>query len=244
MRAIIFVLSCLVYTTQQQLRVSNGHAAILGEIPYQVALFTNGNFFCGGALINTSWVVTAGHCCQSKSNISVYLGYLGKSYAPSQTISNIGLSNIFIHPNMNRINATGDICLLKLPIAAQISDNVRPLKYANASEITYLGDRVQISGYAIGDALEYASTLIILPYVCGQTYGPKVSHPDQHICTHSQYKNSVCAGDSGGPLVHRKYGIIGIVSYSKSNSCNTDYPNVFTRISYYYNWIENTIKNN
>lgn len=47
-------------------RISNGKTAELGQFPYHAKLDlqdSNGKFFrCGGSLIASEWIVTAGHC--------------------------------------------------------------------------------------------------------------------------------------------------------------------------------------
>lgn len=42
-----------------------GQVAKEGQFPWQVAVYfdtSDGTFFCGGALISSSWVLTSGHC--------------------------------------------------------------------------------------------------------------------------------------------------------------------------------------
>lgn len=46
-------------------RIIGGSPAAAGQFPWQVAVqfrTSAGNFFCGGSLIDPSWVLTAAHC--------------------------------------------------------------------------------------------------------------------------------------------------------------------------------------
>jgi secreted trypsin-like serine protease len=43
-------------------RIVGGTDAELHEFPWQVAIFLEDLFFCGGALINDQFVLTAAHC--------------------------------------------------------------------------------------------------------------------------------------------------------------------------------------
>ncbi|KZS15351.1 Trypsin-7-like protein [Daphnia magna] len=43
-------------------QIVGGTAVKEGAIPYQAALLLNGNFRCGGSLIDSTHILTAGHC--------------------------------------------------------------------------------------------------------------------------------------------------------------------------------------
>ncbi|CAG2119520.1 unnamed protein product, partial [Medioppia subpectinata] len=61
-------------------------------------------------------------------------------------------------------------------------------------------------------------------------------------------RTSPCFGDSGGPLVVRvrgRYTQIGVVSTGPSQCANPNDPNgVYTQVSHFLNWIENTVSRN
>lgn len=58
--------------------IVGGTTAALGEFPYIVSLSTGGSHFCGGVLIDSRTVVTAGHCTidQRASSVKVRAGTL------------------------------------------------------------------------------------------------------------------------------------------------------------------------
>lgn len=43
-------------------RIVGGGDASPGEWPWQVSLYVNSTFVCGGTLINNQWVLTAAQC--------------------------------------------------------------------------------------------------------------------------------------------------------------------------------------
>lgn len=64
----------------------------------------------------------------------------------------------------------------------------------------------------------------------------------QYCAFDSKRNSDSCQGDSGGPLQYFPTDnstlatIVGVVSFGLS--CGTDIPSIYTRVSYYLDWIE------
>lgn len=52
-------------TTSLRRRIVGGNSASFGSWPWQVALYREGEFQCGGVIINENWLLTAAHCFYS-----------------------------------------------------------------------------------------------------------------------------------------------------------------------------------
>lgn len=57
--------------SDQMARVVGGNATKQGDHPWQIALFRNGNFICGGSLIDDYTVLCAAHCTTLTKYVSV-----------------------------------------------------------------------------------------------------------------------------------------------------------------------------
>ena len=49
--------------TERGGRIVGGNDAVLGEFPHQVSLHLDGQYFCGGSLIEADKVLTSALCC-------------------------------------------------------------------------------------------------------------------------------------------------------------------------------------
>merc|ERR1719348_2938401 len=55
-------------------KIVGGHEAQPNQWPWQVALFIDNAWFCGGALISENWVLTAAHCVDGASYFDIMAG--------------------------------------------------------------------------------------------------------------------------------------------------------------------------
>jgi hypothetical protein len=66
-------------------RIIGGFEVPIHSIPFQVALYQNGGFNCGGSLISPSYVLTAAHCIifgATTQNLKVVVGELSNGHSP------------------------------------------------------------------------------------------------------------------------------------------------------------------
>ena len=214
--------------------------------PYQVALLMNGRQGCGGTLISSQWVLTAGHCVDSAStnNLTVKVGAHSMSRNDGQTIK---VSQIIKHENWRgaqSINSGYDIAVLRL--ASPASSSIIPASLptqALADQIAGVGSYVTVSGWGdtYGGSRRGSDTLreVALPVItnssCSSQLGSNVGNGV--ICGGGPNNTSACNGDSGGPFAAQssgKFYSIGTVSWGKDCKGAT----AFTRTTAYLDWIE------
>merc|ERR1719341_2941740 len=103
-------------------RIVGGEDASYGEFPHQIMLLRggpDGSLMCGGSLVSSNMVVTAGHCCdgQSARRLGVAVGS-HKLHSMDSDQENIQVSRVILHEDYDSFNILNDICLLELESAA------------------------------------------------------------------------------------------------------------------------------
>lgn len=111
---------------EENSRVLNGQQADEGEYPYQAALLrvdVERNTiaqFCGGSMIQNTWVLTAAHCVVDKRDDGLYLadaskiGIMVGSTDITKGTDLVGLEKIIVHQSYDPNSFENDIALLKL----------------------------------------------------------------------------------------------------------------------------------
>ncbi|XP_062287347.1 chymotrypsin B-like [Scomber scombrus] len=232
--------------------IVNGEEARPHSWPWQVSLqTTNGFHFCGGSLINESWVVTAAHCNFRTRSHLVVLGEHDRS-STAEDVQVKRVSRVFRHPNYNTPRFNNDITLLKLSSPAQIERHVSSVCVAETADNFAPGTSCITTGWGLtrGNARQTPSLLqqTALPLVgtaqCSRVFRGTAITP-MMICAGGAGATS-CSGDSGGPLVCLKdnaWTLVGIVSFGRA-TCSTNTPAVYARVTALRAWIDQTIANN
>ncbi|CAF1386664.1 unnamed protein product [Adineta steineri] len=234
-------------------RIVGGETAQPHSWPWVVSLrdpiFGHG---CGGSIINSEWILTAAHCSPSLSHI-VHIG-VHDEQSPSPQIRNV--VKAIIHPNyIPSPKFINDIALMKVspPINLTTSDTHAGLTClpAQNDNLDYPkeGTRLAVIGWGT------LSSGGPRPTKLRQVRVKTLAHDDWR-CINATYDDTrqfcaavdgggkdSCQGDSGGPIhqwLDDHWEQVGIVSYGKGCAL-ADHPGVYTRLSFYYDWIQSNI---
>ncbi|XP_020809015.1 serine proteases 1/2-like [Drosophila serrata] len=227
-------------------RITNGEKAAENQFPYQVGLsFTSsgGSWWCGGSIIDNSWVLTAAHCTSGASSVTIYYGATVRT-SPKFT-ETVASKDFIQHANYLSLTVRNDISLIKTPkIAFSSAVGKIALPAIAGSYSTYVGDTAVASGWgltgdkenAVAPDLNFVSLKIIANSVCQQTFGSLIV-TNNVLCVETTNAKSTCQGDSGGPLALKDV-LIGITSFGSAQGCEAGYPAAFTRVTSYLDWIK------
>ncbi|XP_053257919.1 proproteinase E-like [Podarcis raffonei] len=242
-------------------RVVNGEDAVPYSWPWQISLQyeKDGEFrhTCGGTLIAPNWVMTAAHCISKSRTYQVVVGeYDMDAEEGSEQRIPVNSNDIFVHPKWISICAAcgNDIALMKLSRAAELSNTVQLGCLPPAGEVLPNDYPCYISGWGrlyTNGPLPSKLQQAILPVVDNQHCNQKdwwggVIRQNM-ICAGGDIRAG-CNGDSGGPLnckaADGRWEVHGIASFVSALGCNAlKKPTVFTRVSDFETWIQETITN-
>ena len=241
-----------------QSKILSGKSSLPKSFPWMAALVfkSSGKIFCGGSLINSQFILTAGHCMINQ-DINSFVVVLAETDSRlfSKSKSVFSVSSITTHPSFSGPpNYSNDLSLIQLD---------RPVDIVNSTDIsticlpqpgpTVFGSSLIIAGWGFlanggpqPTKLQDAVVRQQSQTYCQTIYGAS-KFTLKHLCA-SGIREGVCNGDSGGPLMLNqkqqnidKSFIIGVVSYGVTCG-DARYPAVFTRTQLYLSWIFDVTK--
>jgi secreted trypsin-like serine protease len=240
--------------------IVGGSDAYPGAWPWQIALFLNGRFQCGGTIIGSHWIMTAAHCIDDYYSDPADYKILVGTNIIDETEHLLGIDRVLIHERYDTYTNLNDIALLWLKTPIEFSDEKRPVCLANDKHndawqyrncyATGWGDVVSGSGRYLPNKLQQAPVKVHTNERClhefTEAFGqaPRFKQSNNTICMGDVYgKVDTCQGDSGGPIVCQdKSGIwrqVGISSWG-ATFCHTI--GVFTKVSAFIPWLDDTRK--
>jgi secreted trypsin-like serine protease len=232
-------------------RIVGGFEAQENEWPWQVALFIDNAWFCGGALISENYVMTAAHCADGASYFDIMAGAHNVRASSEPHRVEITSYNGWTHPQWDSNTLSNDIALIELPSPIAFNDYIRPSCMPMAGDTADVNEMVTCTGWGkpsdsaggISPVLRMVEDRpIISNRECNDIYGIV---GDGVVCIDTTGGKGTCNGDSGGPL-NMKYNVkgagdkwkqVGVVSFGASAGCEVGYPAGFTRTESYLDWV-------
>merc|ERR1712072_1391887 len=98
-------------------RIVGGTDAYPGEFPHQIMMTrgVGGSLMCGGSIVGSNKVITAGHCCDgmSPSKLGVEVGS-HNLYEDDPDQQSFAVTDVGLHEEYDSFNINNDICMLTL----------------------------------------------------------------------------------------------------------------------------------
>lgn len=233
---------------QKRPRIIGGQEAEQNRFPYYSIM--NGDSLCGAVLISPRFVLSAGHCQDADRDFVIGPKTFDSGVA-------VGYVDRAVHPLYNENTYNNDIALFKLEKDATLitsTGTVVPAPYLRLSPEEIFSDGFQMTVIGFGDVdptedtefsfdLRHADVGYVSNNECRRDHRGEIT--EEMMCAEAPGKDA-CYGDSGGPLLltptedPNDDRLVGIVSWGRG-CADENYPGVYTRISYFYDWIIGTM---
>ncbi|XP_025233544.1 serine protease 42 [Theropithecus gelada] len=233
------------------LRIVGGVDAEEGKWPWQVSVRAKGRHICGGTLVTTTWVLTAGHCISSRLHYSVKMG--DRSVYKENTSVVVPVRRAFVHPKFSTVKAVqNDLALLRLHHPVNFTSNIQPICIPQENFQVEARTRCWVTGWGktqegerlTSEILQEVDQYIMRYEECNKIIKKALSSTTDIIkkgmvCGYKEQGKDSCQGDSGGPLACEyddTWVQVGIVSWGIG--CGRHgLPGIYTEIGVYSKWL-------
>ncbi|KAH8291899.1 hypothetical protein KR054_001974, partial [Drosophila jambulina] len=245
-------------------RIVGGVEAPNGQWPWMAAIFLHGpkrtEFWCGGSLIGTKYILTAAHCTRDSRQkpfaarqFTVRLGDIDLSTdaEPSDPVT-FAVKEVRTHERFSRIGFYNDIAILVLdkpvrkskyviPVCLPKGLRMPPKERLPGRRATVVGWGTTYYGGKESTSQRQAELPIWRNEDCDRSYFQPIN--ENFICAgYSDGGVDACQGDSGGPLMMRydsHWVQLGVVSFG--NKCGEPgYPGKIYNpffVDFYYHFL-------
>ncbi|RLV88165.1 hypothetical protein DV515_00015562 [Chloebia gouldiae] len=230
-------------------QIIGGKAAAPHSRPFMASIQMDGEHVCGGFLVWPKWVMTAAHCFipRRSPSVRVVLG-AQRLQEPEESQQIFSVAESIAHPLYNARATDNDIRLLRLNRSATLNKYVKRIRLPSPHIDLKPGTVCSVMGWGdtsnFGDQpseLMETNTTIVKRSLCRTLWRGKVSANMLCGASRNTTLQGVCAGDSGGPLVF-KDKVHGIVSFSGERCGDRRFPDIYTKISNYIDWVHHVVR--
>ncbi|XP_039424584.1 acrosin-like [Corvus cornix cornix] len=237
-------------------RVVGGTGALPGAWPWMVSIqhpwMPDLGHLCGGSLISTQWVLTAAHCFNDITNISMMYVLIGATQLtqPGPGAQMRSIKQVVMHQYYNHGDMSYDIALLELDHPVQCSPYIQLACVPDATLRVSELKNCWVAGWGAtaaraqksSDYLQEARVQLIDTKLCNSSgwYAGEI-HTHNLCAGYPQGTIDTCQGDSGGPLMCQDnnadyWWVIGVTSWGRG-CARAKQPGIYTSTQHFYNWI-------
>ena len=214
---------------------------------YDPDTFVRTEKFCTGVMLDEITFLTAAHCLQDNK----YVTAVKNQNSKWERGESLMIFDYVIHPRYSESTSQNDLAIGILNFKARNVENILNYTLSNQS---FISNSTYIYGWGLDQNRKdsgYLNRAKLKDYSAqGNKYFPKSFNPKTMIAA-GKYNASerifsgACYGDSGGPLfaeTSKGKSVIGITSFIKGPNCDVSAPTIFTKISYYKEFIKSERK--
>lgn len=200
-------------------KIVGGFPVEIEEVPYQVSMLFRGSHFCGGSIISSTFILTAAHCVDSRSNPSLWSVRVGSSKHNSGG-EIIKVKKVIPHSQYVSWNVDYDFALLELEVPIDLNKKKQIVELEDQQTKTADGTVCKVSGWGTTQMPWESTTMLRMVRVnvvdqeeCETAYEKIGIITPRMICAGiKEGGKDSCQGDSGGPLLAEKSNkLIGVV---------------------------------
>jgi trypsin len=243
-------------TPTLQPRVIGGAPIPITSAPWQVLVSIRGQEYCGGSLLNATWVLTAAHCVDRVSTLDQVRVFAGSDQLSAGTAGNAitrVAAGIVVHPEWNRRTFTSDVALISLnePITATARTGTIALP-DTIGDWPPAGSPAFVIGWGVSNAsdapteqLQRGDVLVLASPgdpTCG-AYGARYD-PTTQLCAGLPAGGvDTCQGDSGGALtvMQGDVPVLAGIASTGIECALAEFPGIYTRVTTFVPWVTSIV---